>query len=155
MLARRRFLSGLFAVPLTKLGFAQGPSGVARLALNVRDFGASGDGVTKDTAAIQEALDRCGVLGGGEVLFPAGTYLSGAIALRSNTTLRLAEEAIISGSPDFADYPVTQVRWEGKWIPGHVGLIYAIDANQIGIAGSGKVIGNPALGGRPTAQNPL
>jgi len=50
---------------------------------------------------------------------------------------------------------VTQVRWEGKWIPGHVGLVYAIDANQIGIVGSGKIIGGAGLGGRPTAQNPL
>ena len=140
---------------VTKRGFAQGTSGVSRLTLNVRDFGAAGDGSTKDTAAIQKTVDRCGVLGGGEVLFPAGNYLSGAIALRSNTTLRLAEKAIITGSPDFADYPVTQVRWEGKWIPGYVGLVYAIDANQIGIAGPGKIIGNAALGGRPTAQNPL
>ncbi len=159
MLARRRFLSGLFAALLAKLvtkrGFAQKTPGAARLILNVRDFGATGDGTTKDTAAIQNALDRCGVLGGGDVLFPAGAYLSGAIALRSNTTLRLAENAIIAGSPDFADYPVTQVRWEGKWIPGYVGLIYAIDANQIGIAGPGKIIGNAALGGRPTPQNPL
>jgi len=155
MLARRRFLSGIFAVPLTKLSFAQATAGAARLTLNVRDFGATANGVTKDTAAIQRALDRCGVLGGGEVRFPAGTYLSGAISLRSNTTLRLDEGAVISGSPDFADYPVTQVRWEGKWIPGHIGLIYAIDANQIGIAGPGKIIGGAGLGGRPTAQNPL
>lgn len=123
--------------------------------MNVRDFGAAGNRVTKDTAAIQQAVDRCGVLGGGEVLFPAGTYPSGAIALRSNTTLRLGEGGIISGFPEFADYPVTQVRCEGKWIPGHVGLIYAIDADQIGIAGPGKIMDNPALGGRPTAQNRL
>jgi len=142
-------------MPLAKLGFAQGTSGVAKLTLNVRDFGATGDGATKDTPAIQTALDRCGVLGGGEVVFPAGTYLSGAIAIRSNTILRLNDGAILSGSPDFADYPATQVRWEGKWIPGHIGLIHAIDADQIGIAGPGKVVGNPALGGRPTAQNPL
>ena len=159
MLPRRRFLSGFFAVPLaefvTKPGFAQGNSGNARLTLNVRDFGAIGDGASKDTAAIQRALDRCGVLGGGEVLFPDGTYLTGAIALRSNTTLRLAQNATIAGSPDFADYPVTQVRWEGKWIPGYAGLIYAIDASQIGIAGPGKIAGNAAIGGRPTAQNLL
>lgn len=60
-----------------------------KLTLNIRDFGASGDGMTKDTAAIQQAIDRCWVLGGGEALVPAGTYLTGAIALRSNTTLRL------------------------------------------------------------------
>lgn len=123
--------------------------------LNVRDFGAAGDGATKDTAAIQQALDRCWVLGGGEALVPAGNYLTGAIALRPNTILRLEKDATILGSPDFADYPVLQVRWEGKWIQGRTGLIYALNADHIGIVGLGKIAGNNALGGRPTAQNPL
>jgi len=123
--------------------------------LNVRDFGAAGDGTTRDTVAMQQALDRCGVLGGGDVLVPPGTYLTGALALRSNTTLRLERGTTITGTPDFADYPITQVRWEGKWIRGHVGLLYAIDARHIGVVGPGKIVGNPALGGRPTAQNPL
>jgi polygalacturonase len=127
----------------------------AEVKLNVRDFGAVADGTTKDTAAIQQAIDRCSVLGGGEVLVAAGNYLTGAIALRSHTTLRLEKDAILTGTPDFADYPVTQVRWEGKWIPGRVGLIYAIDASHIGVVGAGKIVGNPALGGRPNAQNPL
>src|ERR687885_5362 len=82
----------------------------AKLTLNVRDFGATGDGQTKDTAAIQQALDRCWVLGGGEVFVPPGRYLTGALALKSNTTLRLDRDAVILGSPDFADYPVMQVR---------------------------------------------
>jgi polygalacturonase len=125
------------------------------LTLNVREFGATADGTTKDTAAIQQALDRCGVLGGGEVLMPPGNYLTGAIALRSHTVLRLEQGTTITGTPDFADYPVTQVRWEGKWIRGHAGLIYAIDASHIGVIGPGRIVGNPALGGRPTAQDPL
>jgi len=125
------------------------------LKLNVRDFGATGDGRTKDTAAIQQALDRCGVLGGGEVIVPAGNYSTGSIALRSNTLLRLEENANLLGTADFADYLVTQVRWEGRWIQGHIGLIYAIDADHIGIVGPGKITGNEALGGRPTAQSPL
>jgi polygalacturonase len=128
------------------------PSGVV---LNVRDFGALGDGATKDTAAIQQAIDRCSVLGGGEVLIPAGNYLTGAIALKPDTVLRLDKDTVILGTPDFADYPVTQVRWEGKWIPGHVGLIYALNSDRIGVVGPGKIVGNHALGGRPTAQNPL
>jgi polygalacturonase len=123
--------------------------------LNVRDFGAAGGGEKKDTAAIQQAIDRCSILGGGEVLVPEGNYLTGAIALRSNTLLRLDRAAVIRGTPDFADYPVSQVRWEGKWIPGHVGLFYAFDAGHFGIVGPGKIIGNPALSGRPNAQNPL
>lgn len=125
------------------------------LVLNVRDFGATGEGSVKDTAALQQAIDRCSVMGGGEVLFPAGNYLTGAIALRSNTLLRLEKDAAILGSPDFNDYPVTQVRWEGKWIPGRAGLIYALDASHIGIVGPGRIAGNASLGGRPTAANPL
>ncbi|HTZ75971.1 MAG TPA: glycoside hydrolase family 28 protein [Candidatus Aquilonibacter sp.] len=125
------------------------------LTFNVRDFGATGNGQTKDTAAIQEALDRCGVLGGGEVLVPAGNYWTGSLALRSNTVLRLEEGANLVGTADFADYPVTQVRWEGRWIQGHIGLVYAIDADHIAVVGPGKITGNEALGGRPNAQNPL
>jgi len=126
-----------------------------KVSLNVRDFGATGDGHTKDTAAIQQAIDRCSVLGGGEVVFPSGNYLTGAICIASNTTLQLDKDAVIMGSPDFADYKITQVRWEGKWIQGYSGLIYAIGAHHIGIKGQGKIAGNFALGGRPTADKPL
>lgn len=125
------------------------------LVLNVRDFGAKGDGVTKDTLSIQQAIDRCWVLGGGEVLIPAGTFLTGAFALKSNVTVRLEKDAIIMGTADFSDYPVAQVRWEGKWTKGHVALIFAFEANNIGIVGEGKIVGNPALGGRPNAQYSL
>ena len=116
--------------------------------LNVRDFGAIGDGKTKDTSAIQQALDRCSVLGGGEVLVPAGDYLSGAIALRSNTVLRMDAGAVLLGSPDLADYPVTQVRWEGHWTQGYIGFISAMDAENIGITGKGRIVGNDAIRGR-------
>lgn len=88
---------------------------VPAVMLNVREapFSAKGDGTTKDTAAFQAALDRCGVMGGGEVLVPAGNYLVGSLQLRSKTTLRFAEGAVLMGSPAMGDYAVTQVRWEG------------------------------------------
>jgi polygalacturonase len=120
--------------------------------LNVKDFGAVGDGETKDTLAVQQALDRCNVLGGGEVLIPQGRYLTGAIVLRSNTVLRIEEQASLLGSPDLADYPLTQVRWEGKWIKGHNGYISAVDATDIAIVGKGKIIGNTAIKGRYNRQ---
>lgn len=120
--------------------------------LNVRDFGAVGDGKTKDTLAVQQVLDRCNALGGGEVLVPAGEYLTGALILRSNTTLRLDEQASLLGSPELADYPLTQVRWEGKWIKGYNAYISAVDATNVAITGKGKIIGNTAIKGRYNRQ---
>ena len=123
--------------------------------LNIKDFGAVGDGVAKDTLAIQQALDRCNVLGGGEVLVPAGQYLTGAISLRSNTTLRLDEQATLLGSPDLVDYPLSQIRWEGRWIKGHTALIIALDAEHIGLAGKGKIVGSPGIKGRLDSKTGL
>ncbi|GGA72675.1 hypothetical protein GCM10011507_25350 [Edaphobacter acidisoli] len=168
LFARRNFLktAALAAPAFSLIASAEAPQPSAprkapthpatpKLTLNVRDFGAKGDGTTKDTAAIQQAIDRCSVLGGGEVLVPAGNYLIGAIQLRTRTLLRLDPDATLTGSPDFDDYPVTQVRWEGKWIQGHTALIYANGVEDIGIVGAGKIIGNPALGGRPRPTSPL
>jgi polygalacturonase len=117
------------------------PEQPSKVTLNVRDFGATGNGAAKDTAAIQQAIDRCAVFGGGQVHIPAGDYLAGSIQLRSDVTLRFEEGATLTGSPDEADYPITQVRWEGKWVQGHTGLIYAIGAARIAIAGPGKIAG--------------
>jgi polygalacturonase len=116
--------------------------------LNVRDYGATGDGKTKDTLAIQLTIERCSVFGGGVVTVPAGDYLTGALTLRSGVTLRVEEGATINGSTDMSDYPFAEVRWEGHWVKGYNGFISATDANDIGIVGKGKIVGNPKLRGR-------
>jgi polygalacturonase len=89
------------------------------------------------------------------VLVPAGTYVTGAIALRSHTLLRLDKDAVLMGTGRFEDYPVAQVRWEGKWIQGRTALLYAMDADHLGVVGPGKIVGNDALGGRPRPDSPL
>ena len=109
---------------------------------NVRDFGATGDGTTKDTRAFQKALDTCAVNGGGEVLVPAGKFLIGSIQIGNRTILRLEKDTILTGSPDIADYPLCDIRWEGRWQPGHRGLIYASAADHIGIVGPGRIEGS-------------
>ncbi|MDW5266884.1 MULTISPECIES: glycosyl hydrolase family 28-related protein [Acidobacteriaceae] len=83
-----------------------------KVTLNVRDYGAAGDGKTNDRVALQEAIDRCGVFGGGEVVVPEGNYVTGALALRSNVVLRLEKDATLLGTPDFDDYPVR--RFAGR-----------------------------------------
>jgi polygalacturonase len=111
---------------------------------NVRDFGATGDGQTKDTVALQKALDTCAAAGGGTVDVPAGVYLTGSIVLGANTTLKLEERASLVGSPDIADYPLLPaVRWEGEFRPGHRALISAEKAEHIAIEGPGAIFGPP------------
>jgi polygalacturonase len=161
---RRTFLrsvgQGLAAVPAiasfpsasdAQPANASTPTGIAfsmAARVNVRELGASGDGATRDTLALQQALDRCAALGGGEVLVPSGDYLTGPLKLRSHTTLRLEQGASLLGSPDIADYPFTQVRWEGRWIKGYRAFISADDAENISIVGQGRIVASPAIKGR-------
>src|SRR5664280_531039 len=127
---------------VTALNFAAAVLAADKVPLNVRDFGAKGDGLAKDTSAIQKALDACGENGGGTVLVPEGVYLTGSIILHSNTTLQLASRANLLGSPDIADYPVVNVRWEGEFREGHRALVSATDAANITITG-GAIFGPP------------
>lgn len=78
---------------------------LAVAAHDVRDFGAKGDGMTKDTAAIQRAIDKCGESGGGRVVLANGTFLSGAIQLRTGVELHIDGTARFLASPDIADFP--------------------------------------------------
>ncbi len=118
---------------------------------NVRDFGAIGDGTNKDTVAFQKALDACAVSGGGEVIVPAGKYLIGSVQIGNRTILRLETNSVIIGSGDTNDYPMMDVRWEGRWQPGRRALIYAANVDHTGIIGPGRIEGNPAVA---APQNP-
>ena len=123
----------------------------AKAPLNVRDFGAVGDGTNKDTVAFQKALDACAVSGGGEVLVPAGRYLVGSVQIGNRTILRLEKNSILTGSADAADYPMIDVRWEGRWQPGRRALIYSANVDHTGIVGPGRIEGNSAVA---APQNP-
>jgi len=119
---------------------------------NVRDFGAVGDGITKDTVAFQKALDACAVNGGGEVLVPPGNYLIGSVQLGCGTLLRLQDtNSVIVGSGDANDYPSMDIRWEGRWQPGRRALIYSANVDHTGIVGPGRIEGNRAMA---APQNP-
>lgn len=79
--------------------------------MDVRDFGAVGDGKTNDTFAIQAAIDNCPR--NGKVILKNGIFLSGAITLKSNMTLEIEDGAKLLGSPYTSDYPVSVYRFEG------------------------------------------
>ena len=118
---------------------------------NIRDFGTVGDGTNKDTIAFQKALDACAVAGGGEVIVPAGKYLIGSVQIGNRTILRLETNSVIVGSGDTNDYPMMDVRWEGRWQPGRRALIYVANVENIGIIGPGLIEGNSAVA---APQNP-
>ena len=103
---------------------------------DARAFGAKGDGVTKDTAAIQSAIDACAGKKG-MALLTAGTYLSAPIVLKSGTTLKLGKGATLLGSSDMKDYPaMTEFR-----TPGLQSLVSATNATDVTITGEGTIDG--------------
>ncbi|HEY0263043.1 MAG TPA: glycoside hydrolase family 28 protein [Granulicella sp.] len=116
------------------------PFAFAARLCDVHAYGAKGDGVTKDTAAIQKAIDDCAAKGGGTVALAGGTFVAGPIVLRSHITLDIAKDATLLGSPDHADYP-RKTEFRG---PGYQALIGAVNAEDIAITGSGTIDGNGA-----------
>ncbi len=100
-------------------------------------YGAKGDGVSKDTAAIQAAIDACEREGGGTVRLTSGTYLSAPIVLKSNITLHLEKGATLLGSADHADYPA---KMEFH-LPDLQPLVSAENASNVAITGEGIIDG--------------
>jgi polygalacturonase len=105
---------------------------------NPRAFGAKGDGVSKDTSAIQAAIDACAKQGGGTVRLIAGTYLSAPIVLKSNITLQLDKGATLLGSANHADYPPLTMFH----LPDLQPLVSATNAVHVAITGEGVIDGN-------------
>ena len=90
------------------------PAAAAAKVCDAKAYGAKADGTTKDTRAIQAAIDDCAKAGGGTVTLTEGTFVSGPIVLKSNITLDLAKGATLFGSPDHADFPAkTEFRAPG------------------------------------------
>lgn len=104
--------------------------------------GAKADGKTLNTTLINHTADRLSQAGGGTLFFPAGTYLTGAIRLKSNITLELEAGATLLFSDNFDDYlPFMEVRHEGVMMKSFSPLISAMDAENITIKGEGTLDG--------------
>jgi len=97
---------------------------------------------TDSTLAFRNAIDLCSRSGGGKVIVPAGTYLTGPIHLKSNVNLELSEGATLKFSQNPKDYlPVVFSRWEGVELFNYSPFIYAFGQQNIAITGKGTLDG--------------
>ena len=129
---------------------------------DVKTSGATGDGKTLDTAAINKSIDAAAAAGGGTVIFPAGNYLSYSIHLKSNVTLHLESGATIVAADPAADgaggYDLAEPnQWDMYQDFGHShfhnSLIWGEAIENIAIVGTGRIWGR-GLSRGPGAQTP-
>jgi polygalacturonase len=111
---------------------------------DVKTFGAVGDGVANDTAAIDKAIEKCSSTGGGTVTFPAGKYGAGSIHLKSNVRLLIDPNATVVGLPGAFEAPEPNPEF-GKYQDGghrsfHDSLFYGENVENVAIIG-GKING--------------
>lgn len=129
---------------------------------NIRDYGAKGDGATLDTTAINKTIETAASKGGGTVYFPAGTYLSFSIRLKSNITIFLANGATLLA----ADPAVHKGKYD-QWEPnefdmyqdfGHShwqnSLLWGIGIENFAIIGQGKIDGKGLSKRSPGPRRP-
>lgn len=110
--------------------------------VDMRAAGAAADGQTLNTALINATIDRLAAAGGGTLYFPAGTYLTGAVKLKSNITIEIEAGATLRFSDNFDDYlPYVEMRFEGVVMKSFCPLFYAYEAENITITGRGTIDG--------------
>lgn len=108
---------------------------------NIVDAGAIGNGLVKNTQAINSTIEKCSKAGGGKVVIPAGLWLTGPIYMQSNVNLFLAEGAIVVFSADLNDYPLKDDN--GKLsVPN---LINGSGLENVAVTGSGIFNGDGQL----------
>ncbi|HEX8774874.1 MAG TPA: glycosyl hydrolase family 28 protein [Pyrinomonadaceae bacterium] len=109
---------------------------------DITRFGAKNDGLTDCTDAFRKAIAACTKAGGGRVVVPPGSFLTGAIHLLSNVNLHVSAGATVKFSQDPAKYlPLVFSRWEGMELMNYSPFIYAFEQQNIAVTGEGTLDG--------------
>ena len=121
-------------------------------AFDVKTFGAKGDGKSPDRDAINKAIDAAAAAGGGTVYFPAGTYVTGSIRLRSNLTLQFEPGSVLEASADPTAYDAAEPnQWDKFQDFGHShfhnSLIWGDGLENVSIVGGGLISGKALMRG--------
>lgn len=145
---RRDFLSGAFALTVASARTALGAT--PQTVKNILDYQADRSGRILSTGSIQRAIDDVFKAGGGTVQVPPGTFLTGRIDLRSRVTLYLEQGGTLLGSTALKDYVSSET---GDTHQRH--LIFAMDAEEVTIAGPGRIDGQGPSFWEPSGQAPF
>lgn len=139
---KRLFLLQLFALSVA-FSFAQ-TNGI----YNIKDFGAVGDAATLNSKAINKAIDEAASKGGGDVIFPAGNYLSGVIHLKSNIHLILQQGCVLIATDedpeqnyDSAEKSINAIYQDYGHSHFHDAFIWGDSLHDISITGQGMIWG--------------
>lgn len=145
---RRDFLSGAFSLAVASARTALGAS--PQTVKNILDYQADRSGRMLSTGSIQRAINDVFKTGGGTVQVPPGTFLTGRIDLRSRVTLYLERGGTLLGSTSLKDYASPENRDSSQR---H--LIFAIDAEDVTIAGPGRIDGQGPSFWEPSGEAPF
>ena len=109
---------------------------------NILNYGTVADGMTLNSAAINKTIDACAKQGGGVVVIPRGSFVTGPIIMKSNINLHLAKGALVIFSSDFNQYPLVTSSFEGVDAARCQSPLVAENLENIAITGSGILNGN-------------
>ena len=108
----------------------------------ITDYGVSSDSTLVQTKAIQAVIDTAFENGGGVIIIPKGTFLSGALFFKQGTHLYLEQDGVLKGSDDISDFPVLMTRIEGESVDYFPALVNADGIDGFTISGKGTLDGN-------------
>ena len=106
------------------------------------DYGVEADSTLLQTEAIQRVIDLAASRGGGVVVVPRGTFLSGSLFFRQGTHLHLQDGAVLKGIDAIKHYPLVKTRMEGQTLLYFAALVNADGLDGFTITGNGTINGN-------------
>ncbi|KAA5542337.1 rhamnogalacturonidase [Adhaeribacter rhizoryzae] len=120
------------------------PTDVTKLGkpYRITDYNVANDSTRLQTQLIQAVIDKAAADGGGVVIIPKGTFLSGSLFFKKNTHLHLEEGGKLKGSDDISNFPLVQTRMEGQTLKYFAALVNADGLDGFTLSGKGTIDGN-------------
>ncbi|HVU38721.1 MAG TPA: glycosyl hydrolase family 28 protein [Opitutales bacterium] len=118
------------------------PAKTGRKRYVISELGAAGDGATDNTKAIQSVIDQCAAAGGGVIVVPAGTFLSGALFFKQGVDLLVEKDGVLKSTTDVAEFPAIYTRWEGIERYWTCAFLNFVGMHDVEVSGEGTIDGS-------------